>query len=141
MIKNRKIAYRAAVAVAALGLMLMTSEAAHADVAGTTAASPDLNIRLATGGAGSDILNSPIAGSVPYGSTVHIVCAWNFANIDGPWGWTTVWDAIDYYTTPDGVQHWVNPSDHGWDDNFVSDAWVNTGGDTSTMVPACYGGG
>jgi hypothetical protein len=64
---------------------------------------------------------------------VRITCTWNNDAVNGPWGSTDVWDGIDYYVTPDCVTHSV-----GYD-NLVSDAWINTGGDTSKMgLPSCY---
>ena len=134
--KKRMITRRVVVpAVAALGITALCAGVAAAtdSVTGTAVAGNGLNVRLAANGSGSDLLNSPITAVIPYGSQVHITCTWLNDSVTGPWGSTDVWDGIDYYVTPDNVTHDVGP------DNLVSDAWVNTGGDTSQMgLRSCY---
>jgi hypothetical protein len=134
--KKRLITRRAVVpVVAALGITAFCAGVAAAtdSVTGTASAPGGLNVRLAANGSGSDLLNSPITAVIPYGSRIDITCTWPNDWVTGPWGSTDVWDGIDYYVTPDNVTHYVDP------DNLVSDAWVNTGGDTSQMgLRSCY---
>lgn len=93
-------------------------------ISGTVEASPTLNIRTGPGTGYS------IAGTAAYGSSLNIVCYNTGTTVSATWPdgstWTTaVWDGLR------------NNSTGGFSGNYVSDAWMNTGGDTSTMVPHC----
>jgi surface antigen len=94
------------------------------NITGTIEASPNLNRR---GGPGT---NYNIHGTVGYLSDVTIAC-FDYGNTvtaiwpDGEKYTTGVWDAL------------TDTSTGGANGLYVSDAWVNTGGDTSTMVPEC----
>lgn len=85
-------------------------------VNGTVEAQPTLNVRSGPGTGYS------IVGTVSYNSVIAIGCYNTGTTVTATWPngstWTTaVWDHIG--------------------SGYVSDAWVNTGGDTSTMVPHC----
>src|SRR5262249_47217844 len=89
---------------------------------GKVEASPTLNVRS---GPGPD---HPVVGTVPYGDVVGIGCWARGASVTATWQdgstWTTdVWDRL--------AQN-VNGSP-----GYVSDAWINTGGDTSKQAPSC----
>jgi surface antigen len=95
-----------------------------ANITGTVESSPSLNRR---GGPGTGY---NIHGTVSYGSHITIACfEWGNSVTatwpDGEKYSTTVWDAL------------TDTSAGGANGLYVSDAWVNTGGDTSTMVPEC----
>jgi len=92
-------------------------------VSGTVEANP-LNVR---GGPGTGY---NLHGSLGYLSTVKIPCYEYGTNVTATWPngqtyTTNVWDAIaDGTGESNGL--------------YVSDAWVNTNGNTATMVPACH---
>ena len=94
-------------------------------IQGTVEAQPDLTVRS---GPGTDY---PSLGySVPYGALIYIACYNTGATVSATW--------------PDGSTFNTNVWDGLWDGSvggfngaYVSDAWVNTGGDTATMVPHC----
>ena len=70
-----------------------------------------------------------VHGTLGYGAKIVVACWETGTSITSTWPdgesySTNVWDAlIDSTNLPTGM--------------YVSDAWINTGGDTSTMVPAC----
>jgi hypothetical protein len=87
---------------------------------GKVEASPTLNVRS---GPGPD---HPVAGTVRYGDVVGISCWTRGAPVTATWQdgstWTTdVWDRLD----------------QGGATGYVSDAWINTGGDTSKQASSC----
>jgi hypothetical protein len=84
---------------------------------GKVEASPTLNVRS---GPGPD---HPVAGAVRYGDVVGISCWTRGAPVTATWQdgstWTTdVWDRLD----------------QGGATGYVSDAWINTGGDTAKQA-------
>lgn len=98
---------------------------------GTTVAGAGLNVHVVNGG---NIATSPVITTIPYDSTVYIGC-WNYdARETGPWGPTNVWDALAGYRPPGGLYRDLS---HDGGIPFVTDAWVNTGGDTSKMILQC----
>jgi surface antigen len=89
-------------------------------VTGTVKASPTLNVRSGPG------TNYGVVGSVAYGARINIACYNRGTTVTATWPdgstWTTnVWDGLRNNSTV----------------TYVSDAWVDTGGDTATMVPHC----
>lgn len=90
---------------------------------GTVEANP-LNVR---GGPGSGF---NLHGTLSYGSSARIPCYEYGTTVTATWPngqtySTNVWDAIaDGTGESNGL--------------YVSDAWMNTGGNTATMVPACH---
>lgn len=125
---NRRIAALTAVSALAGGIALAATSPAQAAtfVYGRVAATAGLNIR-------SGSPTGPVIDTMPYNSTAQLYCWVYGPPITGPWGTTSVWDAVNGYTTP-------------WGENvvfgagakvFSSDAWLNTGGDTSKMLPHC----
>ncbi|MGD0244646.1 MAG: CHAP domain-containing protein [Streptosporangiaceae bacterium] len=89
---------------------------------GKVEASPVLNVR-----SGPDTTH-PVVGSVPYGGVVAVSCWTKGASVTATWPdgstWTTdVWDRLA--GTFDGGP------------GYVSDAWINTGGDTSKQAKSC----
>ena len=104
-------------------------------ITGTTAAGAGLNAHLDPNGAAGPIAGGQVVAPIPVNSTVYIDCAWYDANETGPWGTTNVWDLIEGYRT-NGTYHDLT----GYAGQaFVSDAWVNTGGNTADMVTPCFG--
>jgi hypothetical protein len=102
----------------------------------TTAATAGLNARQDVNGAHGPISGGNVVATIPNKSTVYIDCYWYDSGVTGPWGTTRVWDAIEGYRTPNGTHHDLS----GYTGEiFVSDAWVDTGGDTSKLVTPCYG--
>ena len=98
---------------------------------GTTVARAGLNVHLVKDGG---IATSPVITAIPYDSTVYIAC-WNYdAQETGPWGTTKVWDALAGYRPPGGSYQDLS---HDGGVPFVTDAWVDTGGDTSSMTLEC----
>lgn len=73
-----------------------------------------------------------VIDTMPYNTTVQVWCWVSGPAVTGPFGTTTVWDAVNSYTTPSGQ----NVAFVGGT-VFSSDAWINTGGDTSKMLPHC----
>jgi hypothetical protein len=100
------------------------------EITGTVEAGLGLNVH--SGSPGGAVIDT-----MPGGSVLRTYCWTTGPTISASWGgstWTTsVWDAIDGYTTPSGQDiEFV-----GGTKVFASDAWINTGGDTSTMVRHC----
>lgn len=93
-------------------------------VSGTVKADPDLKVRNGPGTnytqVGSVALNTRIAISC-YNTGTSVMATWP----DGSTWTTSVWDGLRDSTTGK------------FNGTYVSDAWVDTGGDTSTMVPHC----
>jgi surface antigen/uncharacterized protein YraI len=92
-------------------------------VYGTIKASPTLNVR---GGPG---VGYNVHGTVAGGSRIHVVCVEWGSSVTATWAdgltySTEVWDSV-----ADSTGKSVGL--------YVSDAWVDTGGDTSLMVPSC----
>jgi surface antigen len=85
-------------------------------VNGTVEAQPSLNVRSGPGTGYS------IVGSVSYNSVISINCYNTGTTITATW--------------PDGSTWTTNVWDH-ISSGYVSDAWVNTGGNTANMVPHC----
>lgn len=112
-------------AVAAL-IALPASAQAAGEVNGTVAATAGLNVH-------SGSPTGPVIDVMPYQSVARLYCWVYGPTITGPWGSTSVWDAVAGYTTPWGQNVVYGPGPHP----FSSDAWLNTGGDTSTMLPHC----
>lgn len=93
-------------------------------VTGTVEAQPSLNVRSGPGTGYS------IVGSVAYLAKVNISCYATGTTVSATWPdgstWTTaVWDGLRDNSTG------------RFNGTYVSDAWMNTGGDTSRMVPHC----
>jgi hypothetical protein len=89
---------------------------------GVVEASPTLNVRS---GPGPD---HPVVGTVPYGGSVGISCWTQGAPVTATWQdgstWTTdVWDRL-----AENINGGAG---------YVSDAWINTGGDTSKQISSC----
>ena len=89
---------------------------------GVVEASPTLNVRS---GPGTD---HPVVGTIRYGDQVGISCWTKGAQVTATWQdgstWTTeVWDRLD--------------QNFGGAAGYVSDAWINTGGDTSKQASSC----
>jgi surface antigen len=89
---------------------------------GKVEASPTLNVRS---GPGPD---HPVVGTVPYGGSVGISCWTRGAPVTATWQdgstWTTdVWDRL-----AESINGGAG---------YVSDAWINTGGDTSKQTSSC----
>ena len=92
-------------------------------ITGTVEASPVLNVRNTP-----NTSNPPIR-SIPSGATIYIACYTIGQTVTATWGgqtWTTdVWDGL-----------W-DGSTGGFNGAYVSDAWVNTGGNTANFVAPC----
>ncbi len=93
-------------------------------VAGTVEASPTLNVRSGPGTGYST------TGTVAYNARVNISCYNTGTSVSATWPdgstWTTtVWDGLR------------NNSTGKFSGTYVSDAWMNTGGNTANMVPHC----
>ncbi|GHJ36944.1 hypothetical protein [Streptomyces sp. TS71-3] len=93
-------------------------------VTGTVDAPAGLNLR-------SGSPTGTVVGTMPRGTRAHVDCWVPGPSVTGPFGATTVWDAVDSYTTPTGDIIDFNGR------VLASDAWIDTGGDTSRMVPRC----
>jgi surface antigen len=92
-------------------------------ITGTVKANP-LNVRSGPGTGYS------VVGSLAYGARVNISCYNTGTTVTATWPdgstWTTnVWDGLR------------NNSTGRFNGTYVSDAWMDTGGDTSKMVPHC----
>jgi uncharacterized protein YraI len=74
-----------------------------------------------------------VIDTMPFDSTAQIYCWVSGPAVTGPYGTTSVWDALDGYTTPSGQRYAFS----GGTKVFSSDAWLDTGGDTSKMVAHC----
>lgn len=117
-------------AVAASVVLALPASAASAEITGTVEAGAGLNVH-------SGSPTGTVIDTMPGGSTARIYCWESGPTVSATWGgetWTTsVWDAIDGYTTPSGQN-----VDYGAGTKaFSSDAWINTGGDTSKLVGHC----
>jgi len=89
---------------------------------GTVEASPVVNVRSGPGTTYEQV------GTIPYGAVVAISCWVNGDSVSARWQdgstWTTkVWDRLT--GTFEGRT------------GYVSDAWINTGGDTSKQARSC----
>ncbi|HEV2377605.1 MAG TPA: hypothetical protein VGS19_36270 [Streptosporangiaceae bacterium] len=126
-----------AVAAAATGILAAGPASAY-NLTGTTVAGAGLNVHQDLNGGAGPIHNGPVIAVIPYNSTVYIDCYWYDAPETGPWGTTSVWDDIEGYRTPDGNYHDLSAYNG---DEFVTDAWVNTGGNSANQTGPCYGGG
>ncbi len=89
---------------------------------GTVQASPTLNVRSGPG------TGHPVIGTVAYGQSVTISCWTKGTPVTATWQdgstWTTdTWDRLEQQV--------------GGTTGYVSDAWINTGGDSSKQAPAC----
>lgn len=114
----------AAMAVSTAGADAKVVSSGTGNVTGTVEAQPSLSVR---GGPGTGY---NVHGAVAYGSTVTIACYEYGTTITATWPngqtyTTSVWDAI------------TDTATGGSTGKYVSDAWVNTGGNTANMVPAC----
>jgi hypothetical protein len=148
---RRAIVATAATVACAATLIVTSSSVANAEATskcprpaenglyclGTVAAGLGLNARQDLNGSAGPISGGRVIATIPNNSTVYIRAWWRSATETGPLGPPTdVWDAIDKYKTPDGVVHDLTGFSG---DIFVSDAWVNTGGNTQIMVNAAFG--
>ena len=116
-------------------ILSLTGTANAYSITGTSVAA-GLTAYLGPNGTGDPIGSGDVVDSIPNNSTVYIDCYWGGVPETGPWGPTWVYDALEGYSTPSGSYHDLR----GYPDLvFVSDAWVNTGGDTSRLVTPCYG--
>lgn len=93
-------------------------------VSGKVEANPSLNVRSGPG------TGYALVGTVSFGSSIQISCYSTGTSVTATWPdgstWTTtVWDGLQDAGTGRFSGH------------YVSDAWINTGGDTSKMVPHC----
>jgi surface antigen len=93
-------------------------------VAGVVEANPTLNIRSGPGTGYSTV------GAIAYRASVTISCYNTGTTVTATWSdgstWTTdVWDGLRDNATGK------------FNGTYVSDAWINTGGDTSHQVPHC----
>lgn len=121
---------------AGLSTLLSITAASAYTLTGAAAAPAGLMARFDPDGASGSIAGGQVVATIPDHSTVYIDCYWNDAAENGPWGSTRVWDDIEGYRTPDGAYHDLS----GYAGSvFVTDAWVDTGGDTSRMARPCFG--
>jgi hypothetical protein len=113
-------------AIPAIALAFSVPAQAASSVNGRVMAQLGLNVH-------SGSPTGQVIDTMPYDSTAVIYCWVSGPSETGPYGSTTVWDALDGYTTPSGqsVVYGAGPK------AFSSDAWLDTGGDTSTMVKHC----
>lgn len=93
-------------------------------ITGTVEANPTLSIRSGPGTGYSTV------GTVGYNSGITISCYNTGTSVSATWPdgstWTTaVWDGLR------------NNGTGKFNGTYVSDAWVNTGGDTAKLVPHC----
>jgi surface antigen len=91
---------------------------------GVVEANPTLSVRTGPGTGYST------SGTVAYRSSVNISCYNTGTSVAATWPdgstWTTgIWDGLRDNSTGKFNGH------------YVSDAWINTGGDTSKLVPHC----
>lgn len=128
MLVRRSVAVLGAVAGCVL-MAALPAEAA-AEVTGTVEAGAGLWLHSGSPYGGR-------IGTMPGGSVARIYCWTSGPSTSATWGghtWTTsVWDAIDGYTTPSGQNIAFTPGAKV----FSSDAWINTNADTSTLVRPC----
>jgi hypothetical protein len=89
------------------------------DIFGYVEASPSLNVRTAPCASSA----CGVSSQLPYGTQVAIRCYTRGDTVTGWGGTTNEWDLI--------LDH--GEGFLGW----VSDAWINTGGDTATLVAEC----
>ena len=111
---------------------LQSSGSCEDPLSGTVVANPTLNVRSATGA--GNVGTGPVIATIPYGSTVRIGCTSTGPTESGPPSWpaTNVWDALFGYTDSGGTWHAFS----GW--AFVSDAWIDSGADSSSLVISCF---
>lgn len=126
MKSRRRAIALAALAIPATILALSTPAQASSMVNGRVMARLGLNVH-------SGSPTGPVIDTMPYNSTAQIYCWVGGPAITGPYGTTSVWDAINGYTTPSG-QNYLFCCGR---EVFSSDAWLDTGSDTSKMVPHC----
>lgn len=128
MSSKKRIAALATAAALAAGIPVAAATAAQAAtyVYGTVAATAGLNLH-------SGSPTGTVIGAMPYQSTAQLYCWVYGPAITGPWGTTSVWDAVASYTPPGSWTVVFGPGTKV----FSSDAWLNTGGDTSKMLPHC----
>ncbi|MEZ0070149.1 uncharacterized protein YraI [Streptacidiphilus sp. MAP12-20] len=125
----KSIAVACLAITAATGVILGATGAAQAAetfVHGTVDATRGLNVR-------SGSPTGAVIDTMPYNSNADLYCWVSGPAVTGPFGTTTVWDAVNDYTTPGGQ----SIAYVGGTRVFSSDAWLNTGGDTSKMLPHC----
>jgi hypothetical protein len=124
--RNRTRAAGLALAGVAALVAVPASAQAAGQVNGRVAATAGLNVR-------SGSPTGVVIDVMPYNSVARLYCWVSGPAINGPWGTTSVWDAVDGYTTPWGENVVYGAGPHV----FSSDAWLDTGGDTSKMLPHC----
>jgi uncharacterized protein YraI len=124
-IATASLAVTAALAAATLGAA-GTAQAAESIIHGTVDARLGLNVH-------SGSPTGAVIDTMPYNSNAVLYCWVTGPAVTGPFGTTTVWDAVDSYTTASGQ----SVAFVGDSRVFSSDAWLNTGGDTSKMLPHC----
>jgi hypothetical protein len=78
-------------------------------------------------------LKDPIIATYPQNTQVHILCVFTGPAETGPFGPTTVWDAIDYFQEPGGTLTFYSPIPPY---AVSSDAWINTG-TNNPVAPPC----
>jgi hypothetical protein len=108
-----------------------TSAAAAASASGTVEASLGLNVHTASP-------TGAVIDTMPYGAVATISCWTTGPYIaatwpDGEYYYTNTWDDIEGYTY-NGQSYTYSGSGKP---NYSSDAWLNTGADTSTLVGKC----
>jgi hypothetical protein len=148
----------AAVLAVVLGTGVAGASAAHAQAAPTAPGHAETSRAISDGAGGKPVATAevtPISGRVdaPAGLNVHsgsptglvigampdnsialLNCWVSGPAVTGPGGTTTVWDSVESYTTPWGTSvTYVGAGGPA----LASDAWLDTGGDTSTMLPHC----
>jgi uncharacterized protein YraI len=115
---------------ASCAIPALAASASTADINGTVEAGAGLNVH-------SGSPTGAVIDTMPGGSTARIYCWQSGPTVSATWGgrtWTTsVWDAVDGYTTPSGQ----NVDFTAGTKVFASDAWIDTGGDTSKLVAHC----
>jgi len=129
MLNHKKAAAMVALAAAAAAVPIAVAgpaQAAEKIITGTVAAGLGLNVH-------SGSPTGTVIDIMPNGSTARLSCWVSGPSVTGPWGATSVWDAVEGYTTPSGQ----NIDFVGGTHVFSADAWINTGGDTSKMLPHC----
>jgi uncharacterized protein YraI len=103
------------------------AQAAETFITGTVEAGLGLNVH-------SGSPTGTVVDTMPGGSKVTIYCWTTGPTVTATWGgstWTTnIWDTVDGYTTPSGQTY----AFVGGTRVYASDAWINTGGDTSKLI-------
>jgi hypothetical protein len=121
--KRRASIAGAVLAVPAIALAISVPAEAASSVNGRVMAQLGLNVH-------SGSPTGQAIDTMPYNSTAQIYCWVSGPSETGPYGSTSVWDALDGYTTPSGQSVVFGAGAKA----FSSDAWLDTGGDTSTMA-------